>query len=179
MNKKLIYLIAGVAVAFAAIVLLLVFSGDKEAEDELIVHDIESTQESAATQHPALTLLERKEHDDVVELVTSYCTLSFPYAFSDLVVEEVVDEDGRIAIDFYAALGGSKYPIYTISFSGEGEIPLGSIEVDGETFEMTAKFFEDAADLQGDDVISFHAAQETFNDVWHSLEANGNFSSAQ
>ena len=179
MNKKRLCLIAIIVLAVAVCVLAFFLNSEEETA-EVIVYDPESTIAlPTQSSYPALQLLERRENGDMIELVTTYCTLRFPYAFSDLVVQEVTDQNGRIAIDFYAALGGERYPVYTVSFSGGGDIPLGMLKVDAVTFEVSAKFHEDTADLQGDDMISFCAAQETFNDIWASLEANENFTSAQ
>ena len=179
MNKKRLCLIAGIVLVIAVCALLFFLNSEKN-ETEVIVYEPESIVAlPTSASHPALQLLERRENGDMIELVTTYCTLRFPYAFSDLVVQEVTDQDGRLAIDFYAALGGERYPVYTVLFSGGGNIPLGTLQVDDVTFEVSANFHEDTANLQGDDMVSFCAAQETFNDIWASLEANENFTSAQ
>ena len=179
MKKKRLCLIAGIVLALAVCALLFLPKSEKKSAEVIVHEPNDALTLPTQPSHPALQLVERRENGDMIELVTTYCTLRFPYAFSDLVVQEITDQDGRIAIDFYAALGGERYPVYTVLFSGGGNIPLGTLQVDDVTFEVSANFHEDTANLQGDDMVSFCAAQETFNDIWASLEANENFTSAQ
>ncbi len=182
--KKRIYIIAGVVLlAVIALLAVIILGEDDAPAAEVIVHEGGSTQslseDPAQPERPALSLNAHTEKGDVVEIDTTYCTLSFPFAYSDLIEEELVDKDGRTAIDFYAVLENERYPIYTVSFSGEGDIALGTLHLDGWDCEVRASIADEATELDGDNMISFRAAQETFNDVWNSLVANENFIPAQ
>jgi len=185
--KKKIYIIAGVAL-LAVIVLLaaILINNNDDPAAEVIVHEENGTQvlnetpaQSESAKTPELRLNAHTEKGDIVEIDTTYCTLSFPFAYSDLVEEELVDNSERTAIDFYAVLGNERYPIYTVSFCAEGDIVLGTLQLDGWDCEVRASIAAEATGLEGDDMISFHAAQETFNDIWNSLVANENFTPAQ
>jgi len=183
MKKKQLWLIAGVALIAAIVLLTVILGGGESPAAEVIVHDVEGTQASTEPQSktalPALSLKEYREQDELVELVTTYGTISYPYAFSDLIEEEFIDEPERKAIEFFAALGGTRYPVYTVSFTGGGSIPLGTLRLGEADCEVTADINEASASLEGDDLVSFRAAQETFNDVWASMTANENFTPAQ
>jgi len=183
-NMTRLWLIAGGIVLVIALVVLLMSIGSKDdALPEVKVHEITPTEtriEATGEYIPKLFLMSRNESDESVEIKTSYCTMKYPIAYADLVEAVVVDANSKKVVEFYARLNGGHYLLYTISFTEtEGEL-IGTLELEGseEPLELRAIFHEASEELVGDDLISFRAGQETFNDVWTSLAENTRFTPA-
>lgn len=127
-----------------------------------------------------LTVLSVEEQGDAVLVNTSYCTLRYPYAFSDLIGVEAVTEKDRAALKFTANISGAIVELYTLRFDHADGIPVGTLTVDGEdsSFTVTVVFAEAAQSLSQESLTTFYAVQETFNDVVVSLAENAGFTPA-
>jgi len=117
------------------------------------------------------------EQKDAVLVVTTYGTVQYPYAFSDLLSVEAETFEEYAVLDFSATIDGAVHKLYKLIFNGEEGVPIGTLQNDGETYVITAEFYE-MSGVSGDAVITFNAAQETFNDVVNSLFDNEGFTAA-
>ena len=118
-----------------------------------------------------------KEQEDIVLVNTTYVTVKYPYAFSDLMSVEAETFEDYAVLEFGAIINDTTHKVYTLYFNGEEGMPLGTLERNGETYVVTAQF-HDASGVSEDNMITFFAAQETFNDVVNSLSENEGFTAA-
>ena len=132
------------------------------------------TEPEATSQVKELLVETVTERADFVVVTTTYCTVKYPYAFSDLIFVEAKTLEAHAELQFSAEIDGEKYRVYTLYFNGEEGMPLGTLQIDGESYGVTAMFHE-VTGLDDDDMISIYAAQETFNDVVNSLPENQGF----
>ena len=140
----------------------------------------EATEEitEAVPEGKALLVESVEEEEDTVIVVTTYVTVKYPYAFSDLMSVEAQTFEDHAALEFGANIGQTTYKAYTLYFNGSEEgMPVGTLQLDGETYVVTAQF-HDVTGLGKDDMTTFYAAQETFNDVVNSLAENEGFTAA-
>lgn len=114
------------------------------------------------------------EQGDAVLVVTTYGTVKYPYAFSDLLSVEAETFEKYAVLDFGATIDGTMHKLYKLMFNSEEGMLIGTLQKDGETYVVTAQFYE-MSGVSGDSVITFNAAQETFNDVVNSLSENEGF----
>lgn len=120
----------------------------------------------------AFSVLQSEEQGEFMLVNTTYLKLKYPIAFFDVIR---VTENGN-AIEFYADLGETVCPIYTIYLSGEGNMTIGTLALaDREPTELTAVFHEPIDGLTADELFTFNAARDTFSEVWHSLSENEGF----
>ena len=119
-----------------------------------------------------------EEQGDVVVVKTTYCTLEYPFAFSDLIRIEADGFGNYAQMVFSAFVGEEEVKLYTLYFNRAVGIPLGNLTVDGVEYTVTAEI-HDLVYANEDNRLTYQAAQETFNDVAMSLEKNGNFRAAQ
>ena len=128
-----------------------------------------------------LTVESEEQQDTVMAVQTSYGTVKYPFAFSDLIEVTAVNGDSQAALEWYALIGEEKYPIFTITFNGsEGDL-IGTmeIEVDRTAEPVHMVFFAADGKLEGSDLNTFYVAQEVVNDVIASLAENEAFAAAQ
>lgn len=117
------------------------------------------------------------ERDDAMLVVTTYGTVKYPYAFSDLMTVEAETFKDYAVLEFGATIDGTVHKLYSLIFNGEEGFPVGTLLVDGETYVVTA-LFHDVSGIGDDDMVTFYATQETFNDVVNSLSENQGFTAA-
>lgn len=117
------------------------------------------------------------EQKDVVIVVTTYGTVKYPYAFSDLLSVEAETFDEYAVLEFSATIGDKVHKLYKLIFNGKEGMPIGTLQKNGETYVITAEFYE-MNGVSDDGIITFNAAQETFNDVVNSLSENEGFTAA-
>ncbi len=129
---------------------------------------------------PELKIESLEEQEQIVLITTSYGTMSFSSAFSELIGTDVYFGDGTGCIIFSARVGGENQTVFSLLFNNESGIDVGTLKLDGvETpIRVSVVFYDPPASIAGDDLISFLAAQETFNDIVVSLEKNEGFTSA-
>ena len=110
---------------------------------------------------------------DVV-VATTYGTVKYPYAFSDIMSVEAKNFGSYAALEFSAKIGEKSYKLYDLLFNSEEGSPLGTLEYNGETYTVTAQF-HGVSNIDDNHAVTFYAAQETLNDVASSLAENENF----
>ena len=121
------------------------------------------------------------ENEDMM-IETPYCTLSIPYAFSELVSVEENNEDSVVSYTFRAELETEPVPVYTVYFVPSGiekeGIAFGVLKTDDEEISILFEAYEPDKSLSEEDLESFYSAQETINDVFQSLREAPGFSPA-
>lgn len=129
---------------------------------------------------PELKIESVEEQEEIVLITTSYGTMSYSSAFSELIGTDVYFGDGTGCIIFSARVGGGNQTVYSILFNNESGIDVGELQLDGveSPIRVSVVFYEAPSTLAGDDLISYLAAQETFNDIVVSLDKNEGFSSS-
>lgn len=171
-NAKQLWITAGCVIGAAALIIAacLIFGGSGKGKD----------QESPAgrTAMPELTVGEssRKEQSWVVE--TSYLDVAYAYAFSDLIYVTAVNEETVTALDFCVKTSTMDEKLYTITFNASAGEIIGSFDPkDGQgAVPVSVTFYALPTGLSQDDVGTFKATQETFNDVLASMKEDPAFS---
>lgn len=194
-TKKLpLWIVIVCAAAAVAIVVAAAFflGGEKpgeKPEETLPTSPTQQTEQTQATeevpeqtQAPSMKLLtveSTQQQGQTVVVTTSYCVVQYPFAFSDLIVITAVNQEDMAELNFGARLNGAEYPLFTVSFGGEG-IPLGTLTLEGALPQVpvSVQIHEIDPNLDEEYTSSFFAAQEIINDVLASLAENGNFTPA-
>ena len=170
-------------------VLMLTACGGKEAAEETTLAPTEAeavevpmtTAATEATKELLLRVDSIEEQGDMMVVNTPFFQVKYPFAFADLIQVETMD-DGQVAeLVFSAKLDLSAYRLFSITFGGTGEIPLGTMVLPGreEAVEVYATLYQIDETLSSDFVNTFNAAQECFNDVMFSLMECEGFTPAE
>lgn len=181
------------ALIFVIVVILLSNGMSENAENQPmtqqgtqeIVESTKSLQEStqpvqenaSSNSGTEIVIYDQQELENTILVQTSYCSLKYPFALSDVIL---IEAQGQ-ALVFSARMQSGTYPIYTIRFCEEGEMVVGTIRLPDESQEQPVSVvFHDAPQgLSQDDERTFFAAQDTFTEVWLSLGENENFTLAE
>ena len=174
-RKVLTAAIGAISVVLVLLIVVLLCLGRDKAP-EATVPGTEAPVTEQISNMKELLVESSTERGEVVTVETTYGTVKYPYAFSDLIIVEAETFENHAALTFKAELDGEQYNLYTLLFNGEEEdsMPLGELLVDGETYVVTA-LFHDVTGLSDDNMVTFYAVQETFNDVVNSLSENSGF----
>lgn len=171
-NKKRM-LIAGCVIGVVALIIAACFF---LGEDEKpVVYDPERG------PLKELTISSPARQGETMVVDTSYGEVKFPYAFSDLIGVEALNQGNQTGLTFTCRIGGRTEELYTIWFNGSEGATAGSMDLqDGEApVTVTLMFYNPSLDVTGDDLTTFYATQETVNDVLSSLEEGGHFTPVQ
>ena len=146
---------------------------------------------AGCTQKPAPTPSEEPSSEEItlpvpnnpdMEIETPYCSLTIPFAFSELVSYTRTESDGIDSYTFSAALEDQTVPVYVIHFAkGEDAAPgelFGMLQTDDGTVRVLYEAYNPEDTIQGDDLESFYTAQETINDVFASVQAASGFTAS-
>lgn len=181
-EKVLVILCAVLAVTVVVLLVLLLRSNGNNAQVVVNSNDTAATNNATGGSVSSdgsleLVLYSVETVQDEVLVKTSFGDMAFPAAFGDAVKVTVVNEGTVKAVCFDADLGGIVYPAYTIYFSDDGDMPVGTLKLPQEQKErpVTIVFHETPTGLADDALLTFIAVQETFNNVWASLERNEGF----
>ncbi len=177
--RKSITLLIAIIVAVVCIAVGFLFgrvTGDDTVPDDATISNqpdesglnIENTTESD------LSILSTTESDEWVTVETSFLTIRYPFAFSD-VIEVDVYNDGLVSqLRFYANIDEKKILDYVIYFNSNEGMPCGTLKREKE-IPVSVEFITAPDDLSEDWLNTFYAVQETFNDVLLSMEGNEKF----
>lgn len=118
---------------------------------------------------------------ETMEVDTSYGKVEYPYAFSDLIQVETLNQDNQTALAFSARINNEDKALYTIWFNGSEGQTVGALDLeDGERpVLITVVFYQPGAELSGDDRTTYYATQETVNDVLTALQKDKNFTTIE
>lgn len=167
-NNKILWIAAAAAaVVLIVIIWLLVGSGDQLPQ----AHD----PERAPLRE--LTVNAQTRDGERMVIDTSYMRLEYPYAFSDLIQIEAINQGNQTGLAFTAKIAGANRQLYTLWFNGRDGEKVGAYDLrDGEKpVVVTLAFYTPAAELEGDDRITFFATQETINDVMAAMKQDSHF----
>lgn len=144
----------------------------------------EETTQPAETQTvpvDVLEVVEIREEGTLVAAETSYCTVSYPYAFSDLMALSCLQENGADYLVFSADASNGEYPVFYLCFGEDTGILLGQLvlPVTGETVPVYAGLYTLDDNVAESDRDTCLAVQECVNDVIASLGENENFTPAE
>ena len=142
---------------------------------------VETTQAPTEAEMLELAVEGIEEQNDMMVVSTTFAQVKYPYAFADLIQVKAVNEETVASLEFTALISGKEYPLFALRFGADEGIILGSLTVEGESAPRTvaAEFYSADEAALGNQVNTFHAVQECFNDVVASLGENKNFSSAE
>lgn len=116
-----------------------------------------------------------EEREDAVYVSTSYGDFTYPYAFSDLLVIEEVNEDSCVGLTVSVFLLGRNEPVYTLWINSDRGILAGMLQREEITYRVTMEMYDPRENLNEAYQSTFYAVQETLNDVLQSLAAGGDF----
>ena len=121
-----------------------------------------------------------EEAIEEMDIETSFGTLKFPAKWKEQIRIEIEDES-ECTIRFYGTVEGKEEQhLFNISFGGEGDIPIGSIIMDGVGYDVCMTFAElDIEDWNEEDANTLFAMQEDVNYIIKCLEKNSNFEKAE
>lgn len=127
---------------------------------------------SSQNEEGRLSIISTTESGDWVTVKTSFISLRYPFAFSDIIAVEAYNEGLASQLRFYSNLDGKKTLNYVIYFNSNEGIPCGTLKLQGE-IPISVEFEKAPKKLSEDWLNTFYAVQETFNDVIKSMEENG------
>lgn len=116
-----------------------------------------------------------EEREDVMYVTTSYGAFSYPYAFSDLLVIEEVNQDSCVGLIFSAFLEEKYEQVYTLWINSNQGMQAGSLHREDKTYRVSIEMYEAREDMSEIYISTYYAVQETLNDVLQSMEAGGDF----
>jgi len=124
-----------------------------------------------------LEILAYREADARVMVETSWCTVAYPYAFSDLMKVSCSNGEMTGRLEFGAQLEQGVCPLFYLSFGEESGFLLGRLTLPetGEVVEVWAGLYSLDAELTDAERDACLVGQESINDVIASLNENGNF----
>lgn len=164
-------LIAGCVIGAVALIIaacIFLFGGNGSGSDQ--------TPQRGPLKELTVEALTRDGKSMVVR--TSYMNVEFPYAFSDLIQVEAINESNRTALTFSARINGADRKLYTIWFNASVGQPVGKYDLqnDQPPVAVSVEFFQPDGKLSEDDRKTFFATQETVNEVLSSMEKDTCFS---
>lgn len=148
--------------------------------DAVTDHPIASDPLNDEIALPELKIDSIEERDNAVLITTSYCTMSYPSAYHELIAADVYYGDGTGCIIFSAITSVGNQTAYSLLFNNESGNEIGKLKLDGvdEAIRVSVVFYPAPETLSGEELTNYYAAQETFNDIVVSLEKNEGFSSS-
>lgn len=184
LNHKMLKRYVPCLAALLAVTMVLCGCG-KETEETAATEAPETvqTQTTAATEayvQQELVVESLEDQGDVVVVTTSFGQVKYPFAFADLIQVKAVNAEDVASLQFTVLISGDEYLLYALHFGGSEGIALGTLEIAGEAEPRAvyAEFFPADESALGDGISTFHAVQETFNDVVASLNEVPGFVSA-
>lgn len=123
-----------------------------------------------------LSIISVTESGDKVLVETNLATVAFPYAFSDVISAEAINDPSGSYLVFTADCGEESAEIYSLVFNGNEGYNVGSLDVNGRNIAVSVLFYD--SDLSGDASVTFKATQETFNDIAESLKSVSGYTPA-
>ncbi len=150
------------------------FSMGRSAEPEAPYTSIGFQNENDQNENNGLSVMSVTESGEWMIVKTSYITLRYPFAFSDIIDVEAYNDESVSQLRFYSNLDGKKILNYVIYFNSDEGIPCGTIKLNGE-IPVSVELKDVPRKLSKDWASTYYAVQETFNDVLKSMKENSNF----
>ena len=134
----------------------------------------DDAQTNLSSEKEELSIMSVTEDGDWVTVKTSYITLRYPFAFSDIIEVEAFNENSASQLRFYSEMDGKKILNYVIHFNDNEGTPCGTLDLKKE-IPVSAEFKAPPKKLSKDWYSTFYAVQETFNDVLKSMSEDKAF----
>lgn len=131
---------------------------------------------------PALRIETTDEDSKWVTVGTTYGAFRYSSAFSDIIAVTAVQHDAASNLLFTADIDGKEILLYTIRYNEDGKgIALGTLKLSDQaaTMPVSVSFGDAPNGLAGNELATFIAAQETFNDVLTSMMEDSRFTMAE
>lgn len=160
--------IVTVVLGVALLIALLCLGKDKEPGDLVPAAPVEVSE---------LLVQNVTVQDDTVLVETTYGTVRYPHAFSDIMSVEAATFENHATLEFTATIDDTTHKLYTLLFNGEEGMPVGVLRNGDERYVVTVQF-HDANGISDNNMSTFYATQETLNDVLNSLSENKGFIAA-
>lgn len=169
------------ALLILAAVLLTGCGSDAPAQTTTAAEETTQPAETQTVPVDVLEVVELREEGALVAAETTYCTVSYPYAFSDLIALSCLKENGADYLVFSAAASQGEYPLFYLCFGQDAGILLGQLvlPVTGETVPVYAGLYTLDETVAESDRDTCLAVQECINDVIASLGENENYTPAE
>lgn len=116
-----------------------------------------------------------EEGEDAMYVTTSYINFTYPYAFSDLLVIEEVNEESCVGLTVSVFLQGRNEKTYTIWINSDRGMPVGALHRGEKTYRVSMEMYDPRENMSEVYLSTFYAVQETLNDVLQSMAADGDF----
>lgn len=116
-----------------------------------------------------------EEQDDVMCVTTSYGAFSYPYAFSDLLAIEAVNQDSCVGLTFSVFLEGRSEQVYTLWINSNQGMRAGTLNREDKAYRVSMEIYDAREGMNEMYTSTFYAVQETLNDVLQSMAAGGDF----
>lgn len=148
-----------------------------QPQSQLQTQPTEGIQTTQSAPVDVLEILELREEDAWVKVETTWCTLGYPYAFSDLITVRCESGADTARLEFSAGLEQGECPLFYVSFGEDTGILLGSLTLPetGETVSVWAGIYSLEEDLTDADRAACLMCQECVNDMIAFLNENSNF----
>jgi hypothetical protein len=171
LDAKQLMVLAGCVIGVAALIIAACFIFDVKPEP-----GPEATQ-PLRTSMPDLTIGEPTRNGQSMLVNTSYMDVEFPYMFSDYIYCQPINQQNATALEFRVRTATMDAPLYTIWFNGNVGQSVGSFDPgDGQgTVPVTVVFHKAEEKLSQDDLGTFKATQESFNEVLASMQQCADF----
>lgn len=124
-----------------------------------------------------LIINSEERQDEYVAVDTSYGSFKYPYAFSDLIHIDPVNDGEYSVLEFTAEINGITAKLFSFYFNySDIGTDVGTVKLSGgQNVNVSVEFYDPVEGLAGDDLTTFYAVKETFNDVLVSFAENDNF----
>ena len=169
------------ALLLAAMLLLSAGCAKNNTSESNQTNNNENSADSAPSKSESTAELNKPENNDV-DVETPYCTMTIPFAFSDLVSVDHQQKEANDSYVFSAVLDDRKVPVYTISFAPDGIETqgdrFGTLKGKDGTVQVTFQANDPDETLDEEALEAFYTAQETINDVFASIQATPGFTAA-
>ncbi len=137
--------------------------------------DVSADTQNVQSENNGLSIMSLKEDGEWIVLNTSFLTLRYPFAFSDIIEAEAYNDESGSQLRFYSVLDEKKVLNFIIHFNSNEGVLCGTLKLE-QDIPVTVEFEEFPKKLSDDWQSTFYAVQETFNDVLDSMKDNDNFS---
>lgn len=133
--------------------------------------------QSSRSELKELTVGQFVREQETMVVRTSYLDVAFPYAFSDLIGVEAVNEQTAAGLTFTVTINKETHKLYTLWFNSDAGETAGSFDLeDGyEPARVSVAFYKPDSRFKEDDRTTFFAAQETINDVLDYMAKDSRF----
>lgn len=175
-KRSLIMVCLGLAAILLILIAILFIVGDNQKDSNKESTPQTSNVETATGHMDELELLSVETVDSSVVITTNYGTMRYSAAFVDIMQVEVENLDACAQLVFSVLIDGAWHKIYALMINVKDELLVGHWTIGDTVYPVSAILYAPEG-IRDDELLTFYAAQETFNDIMFSLEENKGFAS--